>query len=346
MRIPFLPLKYRRQQSQLAMLLSYVHSQNGPILGIREQPELPYDSSRFVFRAMVGTEGDEPISGFGADCCIEMAVQKAIAEGIERYCVGKSPHCFSTNGVAAHFDYDAARCNALLENIERDCFLVHWLAGKNPVHIQPDSLIQRKQRRLIQRLIRDKHEVWLLGLTLDIPVPVFATIIMTPGQLPCIGLGCAFDPDHALEKALTESLRHLGAARHWKPTDQAEILRSIENGVLQGHRDYHWSDQGKNIRNILLRPQQSLLGYSEFLSLHRWLTNFDELLRHMATDHNSMFFTQLDTNIIDHKLVVVQSRVPSLQDLFAGPSNSRSVNVHRLAQLGLKYGTLIPHPLD
>lgn len=150
--------------------------------------------------------------GFGEHDLELLAVQKSIAEGVER-CVFKlmkeaRPELKNSNGWAAHLTKLKAQASARSELLERDAALLHWL-GQTPMdQIDPLSLpssIQswiKKELALAPRFNRIKILTSKLGFT-----PVVATFIHDQDGFGFISQATAAKLQSAIEKALTETCR-------------------------------------------------------------------------------------------------------------------------------------------
>lgn len=150
--------------------------------------------------------------GFGEHDLELLAVQKSIAEGVER-CVFKllketRPELKNSNGWAAHLTKLKARNSARSELLERDAALLHWL-GQTPMdQINPTSLpssIQswiKKELSLAPRFNRIKILVSKLGIA-----PVVATFVHDRDGFGFISQATTSCLQTAIEKALTETCR-------------------------------------------------------------------------------------------------------------------------------------------
>lgn len=83
------------------------------------------------------------IKGFGGAHDELLAANKAFSEFIERKALAelnKSYACFETsNGFAAHVDFDSAQASSRNEVIERDAFLVSWHSKTAPYWLSSDD---------------------------------------------------------------------------------------------------------------------------------------------------------------------------------------------------------------
>lgn len=150
--------------------------------------------------------------GFGEHNLELLAVQKSIAEGVER-CVFKLmketlPELKNSNGWAAHLTKLKAQISARNELLERDAALLHWL-GQTPMDqinsISLPSSIRNwimKELALAPRFNRIKILVSQLGFA-----PIVATFIHDQDGFGFISQATASCLQTAIEKALTETCR-------------------------------------------------------------------------------------------------------------------------------------------
>lgn len=125
----------------------------------------------------------------------------------------------SSSGVAAHVNPEKAKCNALLELLERDALLTSWrLAGQSEVFNLtelPESMLQnvkeinwtihllnKKNRSLIIRAVKNQF---------NLPVCLATSLgcNMKEEIQPLFGSGIAFQWETAVRKALNEILQGL-----------------------------------------------------------------------------------------------------------------------------------------
>jgi hypothetical protein len=150
--------------------------------------------------------------GFGEHDLELLAVQKSIAEGVER-CVFKllketRPELKNSNGWAAHLTKLKAQASARSELLERDTALLHWLSQTQMDQINPTSLPSsieswiKEELILAPRFNKIKILVSKLGFT-----PIVATFIHDQDGFGFISQATTSCLEAAIEKALTETCR-------------------------------------------------------------------------------------------------------------------------------------------
>lgn len=84
----------------------------------------------------------------------------------------------NTSGIAGHFTRDEAIYAALLELIQRDGFMLHWLTNEAPHRIDPETISDRDVRALLSDFKESGVEIHLLDISSDLCVPTCLTIIV------------------------------------------------------------------------------------------------------------------------------------------------------------------------
>lgn len=129
----------------------------------------------------------------------------------------------TTSGLALGSNIDMAVTSGLLEVLERDAFMVYWLAGGagTPVRVMPGP----KSNAVLRRIERAGLTWRCTLLTVDHCVPVaVATVESVPGYCG-IGASAALTLDGSVSKALLEAEQCRGLAR--------DLAHSVLNGVIE-----------------------------------------------------------------------------------------------------------------
>lgn len=145
----------------------------------------------------------------------------------------------SSNGLAAGPDLDWAILNGLYELIERDAFLITWMTRL------PATKIEFDLAPALANSIRGHYatfgiEIQVFRMCTDLPVHVMlAMAIDRTGSGPAVlvGLGCHFDPDAALLRALFEICQiRPGEARRYREQPPLERLKRYQDiKTLEDH---------------------------------------------------------------------------------------------------------------
>jgi ribosomal protein S12 methylthiotransferase accessory factor len=123
----------------------------------------------------------------------------------------------NTSGTAGHFTRDEATLAALLELIQRDGFMIHWLKIKHPRRIDQETLTDPDVQALLERFRQSLLEVHLLDTTTDIGIPTCLAVLLDPrgGRYEIhLASGIGFTERDALLSALAELIVVFGAQLH------------------------------------------------------------------------------------------------------------------------------------
>lgn len=272
--------------------------------------------------------------GFGEHDLELLAVQKSIAEGVER-CVFKlmketRPELKNSNGWAAHLTRLKAQASARSELLERDASLLHWLSQTPMDQIDPISLPSSVQRWIKKELVlaprfnRIKILVSKLGFA-----PIVATFIHDHDEFGFISQATASCLQTAIEKALTETCR---------------IADFHEKGLsVTTSKDYPTT------------PEEHANYYAFVEKLPSWL--FGNTIRWKlskklwASKHKLISAQDLIANYDDFQcgsLHISYCQSSQVQKLFFGPTESALaegvINLERIKNLcGVRQLCLLPH---
>lgn len=158
-------------------------------------------------------------------------------EGAEDYCVGCS------NGNAAGNTLEEAILQGFLELVERDSVALWWYNRLRMPAVDVDSFGDPYLEQLRNCLADHQRALWVLDLTADLGIPVFAALARrtdgTPEQI-LFGFGCHLDPRTALLRAVTElnqMLVHILDSRTGEhassPLTDPETLHWLQTATLE-----------------------------------------------------------------------------------------------------------------
>ena len=119
----------------------------------------------------------------------------------KRYCIACS------NGCAAGNTLEEAILQGFLELVERDSVALWWYNRVRRPGVDLDSFDEPYLERLIESLARFRREMFVLDLTADLEIPVFAAWsrrIDGPAEQIVLGFGAHLEPRIALLRAVTE----------------------------------------------------------------------------------------------------------------------------------------------
>ena len=261
-----------------------------------------------------------------------------------------------STGLACGPSLAHAAYRALLEQIERDAFMIVWRNQLARPQIDLTTVKDPTIRRLVAAYADTSFRCHAVVLTLDIAVTVVLGLLSSKdGQFPltAVGLGVDLNPRRALQLALEElSLGFMGMRRlvaespEWRPTDE---YRELDNVTLHGHA--HAVDSR-------LQAATEFLQRGELLDIRelpdRSSASAKGNLATVVSDISSLGLDvitfDLTTNDVDEAgFKVVRAVVPGLQPLdtnhvtqYHGGRRLYDVAV----QLGLREGPLSPLDLN
>ncbi len=117
----------------------------------------------------------------------------------------------NTNGCASHPNKKTATVNALLELIERDAFLLHWLLKISPrkISFNPNVFKGPEVLHLLSMLPAYGIRYTFLDITTDIPVPACLCVVekdSSTGTRYFVGAAAGFDFEAMVTSSLSEAL--------------------------------------------------------------------------------------------------------------------------------------------
>lgn len=120
-----------------------------------------------------------------------------------------------SNGNAAGNCLEEAILQGFLEVVERDAVALWWYNRLRRPAVALESFEQPHLEQLLAHYGRLGYNVWLLDVTSDFEIPVFAAVARKPGAGGAgwlLGFGAHFDPRIAASRALTEMTQFLPVA--------------------------------------------------------------------------------------------------------------------------------------
>lgn len=172
----------------------------------------------------------------------------------------------NSNGCAAGTSYVDATVQGLYELIERDSTALWWYSRCSRPQVNLESFNDPFFLRWREMYRKHNRDVWILDLTSDLGIPVFASISARndkPVQDILIGLGCNADPAIAISRAITEMNQFFPAVidvdkkgngyRYDDPTQ----MDWWKNALLKDH-PYLLPEGEKYFKDYLHAPSQSL----------------------------------------------------------------------------------------
>lgn len=228
----------------------------------------------------------------------------------------------SSNGVAAHGSRRSALVNGVLELVERDAFMIHWLHRLSPPHLDLPSIRMDRNRTFVEAIERNGYAVHVLDLTTDLGIPVVLVLgVHELRRLPAliVGAGAGLDTSSAALRALGEAYAAsvsrttiwIPGGRDRRSSDERVTNRSpnYENPESLQHVSFLWSSECRSQPQSLSPPGSSADA----------LTVLTERLGRF--DHDIIGIDITASDLAGRGVYVVRAVVPGLQPLAlsAGP---------------------------
>lgn len=149
----------------------------------------------------------------------------------------------STNGAAGFFTQEGALLAGLLELVQRDAFLVHWMNGIAPKRVDLSSAADSAIKDLRDRFSRYGFRLEIMDITSDLGIPAFAAALIDPGRIPflSVGAGCGFKPEAAAVQGIVEAFGiRYGMRRNAQKNESG--FNEFSMPITQNDRARLWSD--------------------------------------------------------------------------------------------------------
>lgn len=125
-----------------------------------------------------------------------------------------------SSGLGGMFTPEGAALSGLLEMIQRDGFLLHWLSRMVPDQFDLSTVTDGRTKKLIALCQRFRLDVRVMETTTDIGVPSCVCVLIdTIADFPkaVMGGGCSFDIQSAIHRSIIEAL----SIRQWARINRA-----------------------------------------------------------------------------------------------------------------------------
>lgn len=229
-----------------------------------------------------------------------------------------------STGLATGQSKEDAVLRGLLEVIERDAFMIHWLnmlpSDQIDITTIPDSRFRKVEE------IQDRHnlEVYLLYLQTDVPVhTVMSLVIDRTGVGPAVMVGASsdFDLADAAYGAVLETLAFRSSVRNSMETNLPGMDFSDQSSI--GHKDriLYWCQKEK-IPEIEFWTKGSIRHFKEFKQFSNTTDNLKLKLKTLTCFFKDNNYEVVYKEIINAKLKqklkglsVVKVVIPEFQPL-------------------------------
>jgi ribosomal protein S12 methylthiotransferase accessory factor len=251
------------------------------------------------------------------------------------YCIACS------NGCAAGNTLEEAILQGFLELVERDGVALWWYNRVRRLGVDLASFGEPYLERLRAFFQEHGREFWVLDLTADLGIPVFASITRRTDGLPeqiVPGFGAHLDPKIALLRAVTEMNQMLSSP----------LLAPREKGADKEPMDAdtaHWLDTATTANQPYLLPAEGLPRTADSYAL-AWADDLADDVRACQTlvERAGMEVLVLDQTRPEIGLPVAKVIVPGLRHFWARLAPGRLYDVP--ARLGWLARPLAEHELN
>src|SRR5699024_6764570 len=261
----------------------------------------------------------------------------------------------TSNGTAMGGNIEEALVYAVLEAIERDCFLVHWYIKKLPRLIDPASIKDKNIKQLIHSLENLGYEIHLFDITLETKIPtvwVFASNQREDANLYLYNAaGSHYDPEKAIFAALVEVETSVIVYEEKLEEEKKDLLHLIQNPgevmQMEDHVNYYSFQENAGAFSYLLDQIEKLEVIRTEEMKPAFSFSFENILKAVSEHHSEIYYTNMSNQLIaEMDLSVVKVFVPSLQPMTFVKQNER-INRKRLQDLAGQDSIRIgkePHP--
>lgn len=265
--------------------------------------------------------GEDVYDGRGMSASSEVALTKAIVESIERTAV-EFNNLNSSNGLAAHFNFELAKENALCELIERDLFLCNFLTPTSGVKkLLPEMLFPEISKCMAVLESKNVNLVFFeIGNVCERRVVIaIANGFKCEKPFGCVvGLGSHNKILNAISSAFAEVVRTTVTyiegeqCDHWEK-DEQDFFKSNNFSILE-HKNLALSEQYANWLWDYYQEKEQYPIVANNFRMNDF--NFESL--------------KLATDFKDLGIEVVRVKSNLLQDLFFGKTTYEKINLDRL----------------
>jgi ribosomal protein S12 methylthiotransferase accessory factor len=245
-----------------------------------------------------------------------------------------------SNGNAAGSTLEDAALQGMLEVVERDAVALWWYNRTRQPGVDLDSFGDPWIGEMREVYAGLGREVWVLDVTSDIGVPVFAALsrcVDGPHEKIMMGFGAHLDPTVALRRALTELNQMMPAVIDgWDGGDDPDAARWLQQATVAEHP------------YLLPDPARKALGLADHGYAYSADLLVDLRLVQEKLEHAGLEVFMLDQTRPDIGLPVVKVIVPGMRGFWARFAPGRLYDVPvllgRLAEQ-TAYDDLNPIPI-
>jgi hypothetical protein len=289
-----------------------------------------YRFSKHSFLCQTFAEGVTSY-GYGESEIELLAIQKAIAEGVERtifriFKNNKIENIVTSNGWAAQITEKRTRRAALEELLERDAILMHWLTESPVKQVSNESLPSLFSQWVNSELsLSPRFNILKVGTSIAGFLPSVSVALFDDDGYAVISHATDLDFNTAISKALAECCR-----------------------IAQMASEGHFNESSKSLidggEGVIFGPHDHAMVYAYHKKFPTWyfgaIINWEE-----ANNDWSSRFSEFKRTSIPHEfilaakgpLIVGYVLSSSVQNLFVGPIdvalNQKALNFNRIRSI-------------
>lgn len=255
----------------------------------------------------------------------------------------EKPDCWAdSNGCAAGNTMEEAILQGFMELVERDCVALWWYNQVKRPKVDLESFDEPYFQALTEYYQTLEREVWVLDITSDLNIPVFAAITRRTNRAVediVLGFGAHFDPKLAIQRALTEVNQLLPAVLSANADGSTQYF-SYDSLAVE------WWKTATLANQPYLVPDESVTPKRVGDYPQMWNDDLldDVMLCRQIVEEQGMEMLVLDQTRLDIGLKVVKVIVPGLRHYWKRLGSGRLYEVP--VKLGWLQESLREHQLN
>lgn len=261
-----------------------------------------------------------------------------------------------STGLACHSNVFKATISAICEVIERDAFMITWLAMLSRSKIIIESLSDANTD-LVNRFTKANYSITIFDITTDIGVPTILSVAKSNSpELPPLAFAAstALNPEEAVRKSL-EELEHTRYYCQNILEEMPPIIPDVNyrNIVDQKSHLNFWSNHANSGFANFIFESEKYIDINDLENLETGIPKTDlKILLHKVKSigHKTLLRDVTTSDVLDLGFRVIRAVIPGFHPLFVG-HNTRALGGYRLWNIpqklgykGIKYGEDNPYP--
>jgi ribosomal protein S12 methylthiotransferase accessory factor len=222
-----------------------------------------------------------------------------------------------STGTAFHFDFKKALTSAILEVVERDAFMTHYLT-KLPGTVIEISQKEKFLYKIVKKIERYNLKLILIDISTEFPVwTILGIIIDESGIGPAISVGAK--SHFNLKEAITCAIEECIQSRIWIRTAMVILKNVKEDYLLYGkkeklNRGLFWSKK-EMIKKISFFWNNEKISIDK-LKKQKKANNLNSLIKWIKENNIEFYFKDVTPHEFKNKFYTIKVVSPSLQPLY------------------------------